>query len=165
MKKTDFSPPTSADFLFEIKERLGLESYYKLGLYLDLSHSRISMYRNGKREFDVLTCVKVAKVLHYRLDYVLSSVEAARAKRSQEREVWQWLAHQAKKAQAAAVLVLLAIGGMGTSSDVQAAYSDSEDCAGNVYYGKWKKLVRIAINALSRPWPRCFLHQAAPSAP
>ena len=97
----------SADFLDELKIELELKTDYQLGKELDISHSRISMYRTGKREFDVLTCVAVADVLALPMQYVMAEIEAARAKNPKVREVWQIVAHLAKKAQAAALVMAI----------------------------------------------------------
>lgn len=112
----------SADFLDALKHKNEWPTDYRLGKELGIAQARISMYRTGKRQFDEAACRKVAKSLDVPAGYVLASVQAERAKCTEDRAEWEWLAHLAKKSKAAAALVLVAISGaLAPSSDAVAA--------------------------------------------
>ena len=65
------------------KKKHGIKTDYSLGRILEISHSRISSYRTGKREFDEDTCELVAIELDEPLEYVMAEIQAVRAMRSE----------------------------------------------------------------------------------
>ena len=92
----------SAKFLDAIKKKHGIQTDYRLSQILEISHSRISMYRNGKREFDEDTCVLVAMELDEPMEYVMAEIQAVRASRTKHEAAWRRLARLARKAKTAA---------------------------------------------------------------
>ena len=50
----------SAEFMDALKKKYGIKTDLRLGQILNISHSRIAMYRTGEREFDEDTCELVA---------------------------------------------------------------------------------------------------------
>ena len=92
----------SAKFLDAIKKKYGIQTDYRLGRILEISHARISNYRTGKREFDEDTCVLVAIELEEPVEYVLAEIQAVRAMRSKQTAAWRRLARLARKGKTAA---------------------------------------------------------------
>lgn len=92
----------SAKFLDAIKKKRGIQTDYRLGRILEISHSRISNYRTGKREFDEDTCEMVAIELEEPVEYVMAEIQAVRAMRSKQTAAWRRLARLARKGKTAA---------------------------------------------------------------
>ena len=87
----------SAKFLDAIKKKHGIQTDYRLGRILEISHSRISNYRTGRREFDEDTCVLVAIELDEPVEYVMAEIQAVRATRTKHEAAWRRLARLARK--------------------------------------------------------------------
>ena len=116
----------SAQFLDKVKARHALTSDYQVAKYLGLSPNRISMYRRGKREFDELTCMKVAHALDEHALYVMASIQGERAKDSEVKRVWLECAKIGKKAKAFVLSILIAVIGFGGAPEIaQAAVNDN----------------------------------------
>jgi len=92
----------SAKFLDAIKKKHGIQTDYRLGRILEISQSRISSYRTGRREFDEDTCVLVAIELGEPVEYVMDEIQAVRAMRSKHTAAWRCLARLARKGKTAA---------------------------------------------------------------
>ncbi len=92
----------SAGFLDALKKKYGIKTDLRLGQILKISHSRIAMYRTGKREFDEGTCKLVAIELDEPMEYVMAEIQAVRAMRSKHTAAWRNLARLAKKGKSAA---------------------------------------------------------------
>lgn len=140
----------SVDFLDAVRERHGLPSDRKLGQFLDINGGRISLYRTGKRKLDPVACEKVANALGVDAGYVMAAVQAERAKRSTEREVWLRLAQLAKKSQAAALATVLLVSGFLASPVDAAALYPAETTARPMYImvnqiRRWLRRLRRAI--------------------
>ncbi len=88
----------SAEFLDAIKEKYGIKTYHRLRRILKISPSRISMYRNSKREFDADTCKLVAIELDETVEFLLAEIQAVRAMRTKHEAAWRRLARLARKA-------------------------------------------------------------------
>ena len=91
----------SAKFLDAMKKKYGIKTDYRLGQILKISHSRISMYRTGKREFDENTCVMVAIELDETIEFVMAEIQAVRSARSNQTAAWRRLARLARKGKTA----------------------------------------------------------------
>ncbi len=91
----------SAKFLDAIKKKHGIQTDYSLGRILEISQSRISSYRTGRREFDEDTCVLVAIELDEPMEYVIAEIQAVRAARSNHTAAWRRLGRLAKKGKTA----------------------------------------------------------------
>lgn len=102
----------SIKFLDAVRARHNLSSDNKLAVFLDIDRPRVSLYRTGKRKLDPKACRKVAAALSVPVGYVLAMIQAERAKRTEDRREWEWLAKLAKKSKAAAGLGLAAISGV-----------------------------------------------------
>lgn len=100
----------SVEFLDAVRARHRIPSDVKLAKFLDLEQGRISLYRTGRRTLDPETCIAVAGALELPPEYVLASVQAERAKRSEHRRIWERLAELAKRSNAAALVGFVAIG-------------------------------------------------------
>ena len=92
----------SAEFMDALKKKYGIKTDLRLGQILKISHSRIAMYRTGKREFDEDTCALVAIELDEPMEYVMAEIQAVRAARSNHTAAWRRLARLAKIGTAAA---------------------------------------------------------------
>ncbi len=92
----------SAEFIDALKEKYGIKTDLRLGQILKISHTRIAMYRTGKREFDEDTCALVAIELDEPMEYVMAEIQAVRAARSNHTAAWRRLARVAKKGKSAA---------------------------------------------------------------
>ena len=91
----------SAKFLDAMKKKYGIKTDYRLGQILKISHSRISMYRTGKREFDDDTCVMVALELDEPIEFVKAEIQVVRAARSNQTAAWRRLSRFATKGKSA----------------------------------------------------------------
>jgi hypothetical protein len=85
-----------------LKKKYGIKTDLRLGQILKISHSRIVMYRAGKREFDEDTCEQVAIELDESKEYVIAEIQAVRSARSNRTAAWRRLARLAKKGKTAA---------------------------------------------------------------
>ena len=92
----------SAEFMDALKKKYGIKTDLRLGQILKISHSRIAMYRTGKREFDEDTCALVAIELDEPMEYVMAEIQAVRAARSNHTAAWRRLGRLAKKGKTAA---------------------------------------------------------------
>lgn len=102
----------SAEFLDRVRAEHGLTSDYQVGKKFQIPLSSISMYRTGKRQFDDAAAIKIAAALDEQPLYVIASVNAVRAKRSEVRDVWDYLAEVGKSIRAASVMVLFGVYGL-----------------------------------------------------
>ena len=93
----------SADFLDALKRKFGIRTDRRLGQILNISHPRVSLYRNGEREFDDDTCKLVASKLDEPVEFVLTEIRAIRDRRSQNEAAWRRLARLARKGKAEAL--------------------------------------------------------------
>lgn len=75
-------------FLNQLKEKRKLKSDYALAKLIDIAPARVANYRSGRREFDDLTCLKMAELLEYPDHIVLLAVWASREKNSRIRKVY-----------------------------------------------------------------------------
>lgn len=75
-------------FLNLLKKEKKLTSDYQVAKVLDASPSRIANYRANRREFDDLTCLKIADLLGYPDHIVLLAIWASREKSPRIRKVY-----------------------------------------------------------------------------
>jgi DNA-binding transcriptional regulator YdaS (Cro superfamily) len=97
----------SVEFLDAVRARHGIPSDNKLAKHLGLPEPRISLIRTRTRKLDPAACIAVASALDVPAEYVLASVQAERAKRTEYRKIWERLAELAKSG--AASLAAIAI--------------------------------------------------------
>ncbi|HSI23794.1 MAG TPA: helix-turn-helix domain-containing protein [Methylophilaceae bacterium] len=75
--------------LDDCKEKLGIESDYRLARIVDISDQRLSDYRRGKRIPDAYACSKIAEVLEVDEMKLIAHFEAMSAKIPKIREYWE----------------------------------------------------------------------------
>lgn len=83
---------TTINFLDDLKAKCGLTSDYQISKFLKITQAAVSNYRNGKKNFDEQTALKVAHALEMDAAYVLACMEWQRAKCPEAREVWERIA-------------------------------------------------------------------------
>lgn len=98
---------TTIVFLDAVKAKTGARSDYALSKILGITASEVSKLRLKKSFLGDSTAIKVAKLLDIDPAIVVACSHAERAKRADEKQVWQ---HIAKALGGAAATVLLAIG-------------------------------------------------------
>lgn len=99
-------------FLDAVRDRHGLTSDNKLAVFLDMNRGLLSAYRTGRRTLSPADARLIAAVLDVDAGYVMASIQAERAKRTEDREVWVHVAQLVKKANAATVLGWVALLGL-----------------------------------------------------
>ena len=109
----------SVEFLDAVRARHGLTSDRKLAQFLGINQGRVSLYRTGQRKLDPEACIKVARALELSPEYVLASVQAERAKRTEHRRIWQRLAELAKRTSVTALgFLVIGVSGSGVAAGV-----------------------------------------------
>lgn len=118
---------TTCDFLDAIKARHGLPSDYALAAKIGITRSSVSRLRNHKDTLGDSTAIKVAELLEIDAGYVAACAHAERAKRADEKALWQSIM---QKLGSAAALVLIGIGGLSAPSPAQADEHQRNDGIG-----------------------------------
>lgn len=80
---------TTADFLDALKVRCGLPSDYAIAQLLGVTRQQVSHWRRGAQGFSDLIAVQVAELLELDPMVVIAARNAERAKRTDERQVWE----------------------------------------------------------------------------
>lgn len=81
-------PNASNRYLDRLAASMGGVTDYRLAKVLDVGHSRISNYRNGRSTLDTAICWKIAELLGIDARQIIAEVEADRAKDEAGRRVW-----------------------------------------------------------------------------
>ncbi len=100
----------TVDFLDAVKQKHGIPSDTKLGLFLDIPNGMMSRYRNRLRKLSPGDCHKIAAGLDETPDYVMAEIQAEKAQRVEDRAVWKRLSHLAKKGSAVVITAVSIIG-------------------------------------------------------
>ncbi len=95
---------TTLELLDAVKVRHSLPSDYKLAKVMGVTHSCISNYRSGRSTLDDSMVLKVADLLESDPAMILATVHAERAKRPEEKAVWQSIMERLGGAAACALL-------------------------------------------------------------
>jgi transcriptional regulator with XRE-family HTH domain len=103
-------------FLDAVRKRHGLPSDRKLAAHLGIDQPRVVAYRKRRRTLDPDACIAVAAALKLPPEYVLASVQAERAKRTEHRKLWERLAKVAREH--LHVLEIMAVAGLATSAAI-----------------------------------------------
>lgn len=103
---------TTADFLDALRVKLDVPSDYALGAKLGMHRQHISRYRTLHSTFDDAASMRIADILEIDPAFVVASMHAQRAKRSEEKKLWERIA--ASMTGVAAALVMFAILPAGT---------------------------------------------------
>lgn len=111
----------TCDFLNAVKARHGIESDYALAKKIGITRAAVSSYRNRKSLLDDSTALKVANLLEIDPAIVLASVHAERAKKPEERRVWEAII---QKLGGAAAIVLIGIGAISAPAPAHASAAD-----------------------------------------
>lgn len=117
---------TSVEFLDAVRARHSIPSDVQLAKFLKIDHSRVSLYRTGRRRLDPNACIKVAAALDLPAEHVFAAVQAERAKRTEHRRIWERLAKLARHAGAAVVLAYAATSPQPAPAAVSSA--GAQDC-------------------------------------
>lgn len=80
---------TTIDFLDELKARKNCASDYAIAKHLGITPSAVCNYRKGKDFFSDSTAIRVAELLEIDPAIVISSIHAERAKKPEERAIWE----------------------------------------------------------------------------
>ena len=95
----------SMDSLLDlIKNRHGLPSDYKLGLFLGVVNGSIRNYRHGRSYPDERVCQKLAAAAGIDADVLIAQVQAARCRNSETKSVWERIALRLQTAAATAAV-------------------------------------------------------------
>jgi Phage related protein len=95
----------TADFLDALRVKLNLPSDGQLADYLGMHRQHVSRYRTLAGTFDDAMSMKVAGLLDVDPAYVVASMHAQRAKRSEEKKLWERIATLTSGIAAALVIV------------------------------------------------------------
>lgn len=98
---------TTADFLDALRVKLELPSDGRLAVYLGIHRQYLSRYRRNVITFDDEMSMKIADILETDPAFVVACMHAQRAKRSEEKKLWERIA--TSMAGVAAALVMVAI--------------------------------------------------------
>ena len=141
---------TTADFLDDLRGRLGLSSDNKLALHLGMKRAQLGRYRTRRETFSDETALRFAALLKIEPDYMMACMAAQRAKTPETRSAWERIAAKV----AAAVVLTVGLGGILHNRNVQAepplapAGNNLHICANFL-----RRLLRKAVAAFSR-WCR-----------
>ena len=97
---------STVDFLDAVKSRHSLPSDYALAPFLGITKQEVSKLRNGKVYLGDSTALQVAKLLEIDPAEVIASAYFERAKRPEEKAVWQSIMKRLGGAAACVVLGL-----------------------------------------------------------
>lgn len=102
----------SIQFIDAVKHRHHLKNYKEVAAMLNCAEARVSQIRTGKRKIDDGLAIRVAKSLDFPVTYVMASIQAERAKRSEVRMIWANLARTVKIANSMILLGLIGFGSL-----------------------------------------------------
>lgn len=117
---------TTIDYLNEAKERLGIESDYKLAKWLELPRETVSGYRTGRRTIDDYAAVKIAEALNVPPIQIIAAANAEREKDDRKRSFWEQMARGATVG-----ILALGVGGGVAVQDVREQVLENLH---NIYY-------------------------------
>jgi hypothetical protein len=83
---------TTADFLDDLRAKLGATSDGKLALALKLDRQQVSRWRQQKNAFDDDTTLKIAAQLGIEPDYIMACMAVQRARTPEARTAWERIA-------------------------------------------------------------------------
>lgn len=115
---------TTCAFLDAVKVRKALPSDYALAAELGITRSAVSRLRNRKDFFGDSTAIRVAELLEIDPAIVVAAAHAERAKKPEERAVWESMI---QKLGGVAASVLIGIGAMSAPSPTDAASTSQSE--------------------------------------
>ena len=83
---------STLDYLDDAKQRLGIDTDYKLAKILNAHRGLFSEYRHKKRVIDNYTAVKIAEILEIDPLKIIAIAESEKEKNEERREFWKQLA-------------------------------------------------------------------------
>jgi len=96
----------TADFLDDLRAKLGATSDGKLALAMGWKRQQASTYRQKRETFSDETCLKIARALEIEPGHIMTCMAVQRAKTPETRSAWERVAGKV----AAAVLLAAGIG-------------------------------------------------------
>lgn len=100
---------TTIEFLDAIKAKHGIPSDYALAKRMGMRQQTVSKYRLGHEYLGDSAALKVAELLDIDAAYVVACVHRERAKKSDEKQVWETIIEKLGGLAASVVLGLAAI--------------------------------------------------------
>lgn len=116
---------TTTEFLEGVKAAYGLTSDYKLAKFLGISTASISRLMQKKDFLGDENAIKVANLLKIAPAYVLSCVHFERAKKAEEKAVWQSIIEKFGGLAASVLLGVALFGSVPDFADAQSRISNS----------------------------------------
>jgi len=83
---------TTADFIADLKAKHGLRSNYAVAKFLKQTDTAVARWAHGKGSFSDETAMHIADLLDLDPAYVVACVHAERAKRTEEKKLWEHIA-------------------------------------------------------------------------
>lgn len=122
---------TTADFIEALKAKHSLKSNYAVAKFLGQTDTAVARWSHGKGSFSDETAMQFADLLEIDPAYVVACMHAERAKREEEKKLWERIATLSSGV--AAVLAVVAV-----LPFVTLPYSDAGiiASANSVYYVK-----------------------------
>jgi len=80
---------TTRQYLDEAKEKLGLNSNYKMARWLGVTDTAMSQYKTGIRTIDDYTAVKIAEALGVAPLEIIAVANMEREKTDEKRDFWR----------------------------------------------------------------------------
>ncbi len=80
------------DYLNDVKQKLALETDYKLAKWLECRTGALSNYRSKKAGIDNYRATKIAEALNISPMEIIATAEAEREKNEEQRNYWKKLA-------------------------------------------------------------------------
>jgi plasmid maintenance system antidote protein VapI len=118
---------TTADFLDDLRAKLGLSSDNKLAVAMGWKRQHLSPFRQNRATFSDETAVKIARLLEVAPDYIMACMAAQRSKTPETRSAWERIARKV----AAAVLLCAGLSGLLHNQNVRA--NPSSPLPGPIY--------------------------------
>lgn len=153
---------TTCHFLDAVKTRHALPSDYALAKKLGITSQSITQYRNGRLLLSDSMAITVANLLEIDPAIVISSAHAERAKKPEERAIWEGIIERLGGVAAALVL---GVGLVSAPPQAEAAQAPiSHNSMTNLHYVKSRKTRNRKTKIAKRPtfsellFPGLFSH-------
>lgn len=150
--------------LDSIKDRHGLKSDYKLGLYLGITNGSVRNFRHGRSLPDERICRLLADAAGIDPLILAAQVQAQRSKSDEARSLWEAIAARLQLAGAHALAVILSVvcatGFIATDARAASAGGDvapmSTDIRQFIHRIEWPGLLFAALLWLAARFDRGF---------
>lgn len=134
---------TTPDFISDLKAKYGLKSNYAVAKFLGQTDTAVARWSHGKGSFSDETAMQFADLLDIDPVYIVACMHAERAKREEEKKLWERIASLA--AGVAALLVIAALPWDNSGAFLLAGFTSG---APGLY---------IMSNDLALYWPLCTM--------